>query len=402
MNIYNRNYKKVLPLYQWKNGFYTGALEIMRNTIKETFRLNSINEDIDRLCEIPYFDFVDQINTHLISLFNRKVIYRSGNRKYSSDNEKTEAVDRIFSDTDVYYCMRHSKRFAFDLKDISVFDAHKGYEDVSGLTLEDFNSCCDAVIDLMYNGEFLNIGLKIIKTNYSFIMGSDREYEAISVSMLYNDGKSVGNLLDFYIIPELYPRLYINTARFNTRRCGHCKQRQYLVDDSIKLGRGEQDTVSICRLNRRKMDGCECNNLIIPYFETELKGDISLSMGTFANLVCHIVNVYVHRNSVVRSNGKHRELQKKASLSVPRNINGTEHVITLREYVTAERREKREWQGGHHSSPVEHERRPHLRHYYNEDGTVRKVVEVRGSMVNQGKSEKSVYKVGTQHSNMRQ
>jgi hypothetical protein len=44
--------------------------------------------------------------------------------------------------------------------------------------------------------------------------------------------------------------------------------------------------------------------------------------------------------------------------------------------------------GGHHNSPVEHERRGHLRHYKNG-----KVVEVKGSVINKGSERKRIYKV---------
>ena len=90
---------------------------------------------------------------------------------------------------------------------------------------------------------------------------------------------------------------------------------------------------------------------------------------------------------LVRKNSKRKGSYIHTKVHIAHNSDKNDYddynITPLNAYYDRER-QNHEWKGGHHASPVEHERSATTRRIFNEDGTVKKVVPVKGSIVNKG------------------
>jgi len=136
-------------------------------------------------------------------------------------------------------------------------------------------------------------------------------------------------------------------------------------------------SMQYCYLTPKKMNRCDClGGAYAPY--------------SILNLVAYVNEMYRHRNTLTRKNSKRAGSYKKHEVSAV--VQGSkEHVVRIHDLVKYEQYD-RTWKGGHHQSPVEHTRSAHERRIFNKDGTLKKVVMVKGSVVNKGKG-KAIYEV---------
>ena len=106
-------------------------------------------------------------------------------------------------------------------------------------------------------------------------------------------------------------------------------------------------------------------------------------------IICYVNDMYQNRHTLERKNSKRRAKCKQHEVSI-NNFYSSGEVVSLQNLYKYER-ENKPWQGGHHSSPIEHERKAHERVYRNADGSVRKVVQIGETTVNKGnKRDKAV------------
>ena len=98
--------------------------------------------------------------------------------------------------------------------------------------------------------------------------------------------------------------------------------------------------------------------------------------------------MYSHRNTLMRKNSKRKKgyMHSKIHVANPSANEYDYSLVPLHTYYDNERK-NHEWKGGHHASPVEHERRAYDRRIFNEDGTVKRTVSVRGTTVNKGNTK---------------
>lgn len=301
---------------------------------------------------------------------------------------------------DNYYGILHSKHFAMNIKDIEKLVSDKP-EDISDITEDDLQSICDMTIDIMIGDKFTPMTIKVLKTTYTLVINGENK-DVYNVALLATEPKSsmnVGNIASFSFILDMYPRVYVSESS-NVVRCKGCKvanKRNYDMNWKPEAGgeiKAGLTDIEYCMVGARRASDCPCNDTLLFKETVGTKIDIPLDSVTIMKIIAHVVRTYKHRGSIVRKNTKHKDLAKKAvrAISVASNDTKNEKLVSLKEYVRYERREKYEWQGGHHSSPVEHERREHVRRYRDKEGNVIKEITVRGTTVNKG-GEKGIYVV---------
>lgn len=299
---------------------------------------------------------------------------------------------------DNYYCIIHSKHFAMSIKDIEKLVSDTP-EDLSDITDEDLQNICDMTIDIMVGKDFIPITIKVLKTTYTVDVNGDNK-EVYNVALLTykpGDKSTVGSIVAFSFMLDMYPRIYVSPSN-SLNRCSNCdlaNRKKYNIytkpDDDIQEVRSITD-IEYCMVGARKASMCACNDTIIFKESVGTKIDIPLDSVTIMKIIAHVVRTYKNRNSIIRKNTRHKELKEKAvrAISIPKEGGNEESILTMRDYVQYERREKYEWQGGHHSSPIEHERKGHVRRYRDKDGNIIKEVIVRGTTVNKG-GKKGIY-----------
>lgn len=392
-----RNNMGVVELKLSDKGFYTESAERMRALLNTFLQQNGYSVDIvDKINNMPQLDAFQELSDFTRNMAKASSLVNLDGDHVSAPREMISALKKFYNLADVHYCMVNSKRFAIDVLDLCKFNNKDYLDNIDDLTNEDLANISDAVIELMYNNKFLNIGLKLIRPGYVFEVtnNNNKEYQPYALGLVTVQEDKIETLLDFFIVPELFPRLYISMNSDVCDRCKKCyvKRRTLTPSIDIKSPTHVDRTKVFCRLNKLKMFDCRYATAILPTKQIGIDAEIPVSFHTLANVLFHIARVYKNRGSVVRANGKHRELQDKSTVSIPRYENNAERVIPLKDYVKYERRESKDWQGGHHKPPVEHNRREHVRRLFNEDGTVRKVIQVKGSVVNKNKN-KPIYKV---------
>lgn len=345
--------------------------------------------------------------------FNKKKFHKLINEDYGTfrafliDNvveimkKKNVNQDDLANDLDYfdnYYGILHARHFAMDIKDVASLVSDTP-DDLSDITDEDMQDICDMTIDIIFSKNFAPMTIKVLKTTYTmFVNGVDREvYNVALLSTEPNKGANIGNISSFSFMLDMYPRVYVGEGS-NTVRCTGCSianRREYEMHSKVGSETSleqKTETLEYCMVGARKACSCACNDCLIFEESIGTGKDIPLDSATIMKIIAHVVRTYKNRASVIRKNTKHKELAKKEvkAITLPKENIKKEKFVSLKDYVKYERREKREWQGGHHSSPVEHERRAHIRRYRDKDGNIVKEIAVKGTTVNKG-GDKGIY-----------
>lgn len=252
-----------------------------------------------------------------------------------------------------------------------------------------FDDIKDCVIELKNkNGEHIPFIIKVSTTMFKADFGNYTNQKVLSVSILHTQ-KFKGDrvLACFYILKDAYPRLLLSLAHY-PHKCmetGMCKHTILkLEDDSYALydvdGNGcSSMNVDVCNMTKRKSEYGFCPMMEYrPY--------------VLLDIVAYVWDMYLHRNSVERKNSKRRNNYHTSEVKTTIKENYDFKYVSLHD---AYHYERKAYQGGHHASPVEHPRATHMRYYRNDDGSIRKAVQVKGSIVNQGHKGKAVYSINT-------
>lgn len=304
------------------------------------------------------------------------------------------AAEDIFSCLDNYYGIRNSHKFIVDTKDLKKFYS-SDFADLSDITEEDLDKYGDMTIDFYHNGKYLNMSLKSLRGTYKIVI-QGVEHKVVNLALNSSVRGEMGNLWSATLIKDRYPRLYMDTND-NSNKCNDCEHRNEKEYKNIAAlpdsGRVVKLDTRYCMVGKLRCDQCFCNDKFIPaYTDDNLEFDIPLDIHTMVKVWSHVILSYKNRDNLYRKNSRNIGLRKKAEVHTVRQNNGKYGVLSLKSYTEYEKKERKEWQGGHHSSPVEHERRGHIRRYRDENGKVVKEVFVRGSTVNKG-GRTGLYKV---------
>lgn len=304
------------------------------------------------------------------------------------------SAEELFSCLDNYYGIKNSHKFVIDVKDLRKFNT-SDFADLSEITEEDLDKYGDMTIDFYYKGKYLNLSLKSLRATYTTII-QGKEYSVVNLALNSSVKGQMGNLWCTSIIKDRYPRLYVD-INDNSNKCNGCRYSNISTyNNNAKLPNSDRKVLlgaKYCMVGKLRCNNCYCNDKFIPkYTDENLDFDIPLDIHTLVKVWSHVLLSYKNRDTLYRKNSRNAGLRKKAEVHTVRQNNGKYGVLSLKSYTEYEKKVRKEWQGGHHSSPVEHTRRGHVRRYRDEDGNVTKEVFVRGSVVNKG-GKTGIYKV---------
>mgnify|MGYP004585850973 CR=1 FL=1 len=290
-----------------------------------------------------------------------------------------EEFDTISSILDNCYIMIASKQFIMDLKALDSLDNETAWN----FNFEDLDKIGDFTVDVTYNGEYMPVMLKVCKASYTVSSNKHSDMEIYNVSLMrYNEQTRIIECFGtFAFSKELPNRIIVESdSQINCRRCASCK---FFNEYTVKIKLGLEAPISFCLVSRKRIENAKCLYCGLPINPIEIMSAIS-----------HIVTMYANRKNLNRKNGTHTKQYKEHAVHVAHvdADTGKEHVISLKQLYDYEKINK-PWQGGHHRSPVEHERREHVRVYRNVDGSIKKVVTVKRTTVNKS-GDKPIYKIG--------
>lgn len=285
------------------------------------------------------------------------------------------------------YTFQKSKRFLYNTKcskylefiirdlpdEIAQYDFMDCFDDID-----------DIILDLGGTAGYFNLMIRLCRTTYSVSSKKGQDLPAFNLTYLsYIDGKSTV-MGQTSIVKGIYPNLLMDNEA-TVMRCvmdGHCPRRVAL-DTELTGSDGVRVHKQFCYMTPKKIAEHACSiDILQPY--------------KVLKIIAYVWDMYNHRHTLKRKNSKRGKSYKTHEVST---ISREDNVIRpLHTYYRYER-EHKPWQGGHHQSPVEHERRPHERRYFDKEGKLTKVVQVRGSTVNKG-GKKAILKIDTPDNKM--
>lgn len=285
---------------------------------------------------------------------------------------------------DSIYSLMHNKQFVYKCNSNStmeflLYGMHE--QDEAGYDfMQFFDDFEDSFYNFRLNNGYAGIYVHAIKTRYTFSSHKGDNLPAIAFSILtLKDNKLPCVLCQFVVVKGIYPNLLVdNKSTVMPCVAGEKCNNKVRLDVLLREEENEMPmSMQYCYLTPKKMNRCDClGGAYAPY--------------SILNLVAYVNEMYRHRNTLTRKNSKRAGSYKKHEVSAVVQ-NSKEHVVRIHDLVKYEQYD-RTWKGGHHQSPVEHARSAHERRIFNKDGTLKKVVMVKGSVVNKGKG-KAIYEV---------
>lgn len=285
---------------------------------------------------------------------------------------------------DSIYTLMHNKQFVYrcNSNNTMEFLLHGMHEqDEAGYDfMQFFDDFEDSFYNFRLNNGYAGIYVHAVKTRYTFSSHKGDNLPAIAFSILtLRDNNLPCVLCQFVVVKGIYPNLLVdNKSTIMPCVAGEKCNNKVRLDVLLREEENELPMhMQYCYLTPKKMHRCDClGGAYAPY--------------SILNLVAYVNEMYRHRNTLTRKNSKRAGSYKKHEVSAV--VQGSkEHVVHIHDLVKYEQYD-RTWKGGHHQSPVEHTRSAHERRIFNKDGTLKKVVMVKGSVVNKGKG-KAIYEV---------
>lgn len=285
---------------------------------------------------------------------------------------------------DSIYSLMHNKQFVYKCNSNSTMEfllngMHE-QDDAGYDFMQFFDDFEDSFYNFRLNNGYAGIYVHAIKTRYTFSSHKGDNLPAIAFSILtLKDNKLPCVLCQFVVVKGIYPNLLVdNKSTVMPCVAGEKCNNKVRLDVLLREEENEMPmSMQYCYLTPKKMNRCDClGGAYAPY--------------SILNLVAYVNEMYRHRNTLTRKNSKRAGSYKKHEVSAVVQ-NSKEHVVRIHDLVKYAQYD-RTWKGGHHQSPVEHTRSAHERRIFNKDGTLKKVVMVKGSIVNKGKG-KAIYEV---------
>lgn len=291
-------------------------------------------------------------------------------------------IDDIYSQQKYRKFLYHTRKGIFDFKNLPDLTKEYPIEEC----FDKLEDCFLGFIDS--DNEFSNIYIRVNKTEYTML---NKEIGENKNTLVFSIFRATQNLQDslvaeFSVFENNKEDIYI---RFDKKICSlNCP---FINNQTFYAYETKEGTkAEFCKVTK---DGLERENCSYCFFEPK----------KIIALCSYVWDIYHNRRTINKAHSKVRELFEKHPVSIQqRKINNNDDnaldtqnyeadykIIKLNELYKYER-ERKEWQGRHHCSPVEHERCEHTRTYRNPDGTVKKVVKVKSSIINRG-GKRAVY-----------
>lgn len=234
--------------------------------------------------------------------------------------------------------------------------------------------------DMLFDFESKNFLVRISRCRYKREVGGKfyQSYKGTVTAQL--PGENDFATIEFDFVLEKLPRIfiygeYMGACEEYCKKCNPYECRIEILNGNTRNS-GPQVLCS-----KRVRDTCVCsvNQLVIAM--------TAYSIDELLSACAYAVGLYVNRRKRTTNKTSSSGVKIKRKIHEPSKCSNDVKMLTLKEYNYYEKKEKIEWQGGHHNSPIEHERSGHFRHY--KSG---KVVWVNSCTVNKDKG-KGIYKV---------
>lgn len=361
-------------------------LDCGSKTLYEFCKELKMNENtIREMLEIDNFtNFMENFRSITAEVLERK-----------STAEEKFIMAKFFDFITNYYGHLHGKYFIVDIDKYRTV-SHDGLDTKNrDYSKVNWDACGDIFVDFRVGKKFLPLTLKYLVTDYYTKSKENESFKTYNLALnCVNNERNgiIDNYMALSFVPALYPRVLMEENEGGPR-CDNCE----LKNKRIMPILGDAGIINLkaefCLIGRNSQEKCKSRG--IEYHVQTDKGweKVSLSIYECIELIAHICTVFENRKTLQRKNGKARKEYKRSNISIATGVKRSSSIVSLATYPAYEQRGKKEWQGGHHESPVEHYRQGHKRVIRNSDGSVKKVVEVRGTTVNKGKDKKVIYKV---------
>lgn len=306
----------------------------------------------------------------------------------------TTSLLKLTQNCEVYWDFKNSLTFYCDLSK-NKFTSDKVDKVKLKDLLEKLQNVCNKdciVINAQKEGKDPFV-LRLSKSYFNMGLQKDGETHSnycLTLSV-YDKEKRQDKSVSFYIVPELYPKMFIDNSYIGTVNTvnikgisDYCKSVK-MVLQSIKQDE-LKDTVSDSF--RIFPYGVRNNESVIQ----DLYDDTGFTVEPFIHICMYCLDKYVNRKRIYKKLDEVKEHGVSARVSLPKDgKEGSVGVVTkfvnVRDIVVYEKKHKVSL-GGHHASPREHQRCGYWRQY--KSG---KRVWINATTVNAGVKKKTVYKV---------
>lgn len=349
-------------------------------------------------------DYEEYMN-YSVSLFTEKTkseisTLLSRNFKPSEEiKKKVREVGNMEQLFDACFLFETAKRFLYHVD----HDTYVDFSKLPDLTEQyKFEDCFDEIEDMMLGfslegNHYSPIYFRIAKStsNLSCKKGDNIPYFNLTIYSV--KGKKEQDILgEIIIAKDMYPKVLMidsihslcpyRTKNEALKEEDGCKRRIHM-EVARDCRSKELSTKSFCYMSKKKMDEYAC--LLSDFY-------IHKVLSIFA----YIWDMYKNRKTITRKNSPRKNTYEKNPVTTiindieSDNATQTEYKEIALGALYKYEYERKEWQGGHHQSPIEHERREHDRIYRNPDGSIKKITRIKSSTINKG-NHRAVYKVPT-------
>lgn len=311
---------------------------------------------------------------------------------------------------DNIYLQINSKRFVIDVDADNVFELLS----VDGLTkktsksiididpMKNIRDIEDSIFDFRdSNGLYIPVFYRINQVTFTVDYGKYKGIKPINFcgimwrNELSDDLMKSIVIFEGLILPEIYPKLLL--LRETYPLCDKNDKPSLCIKRDISLYENEisplvNDTLNdkfltqhintpICQMTPNLAIGSHCPMLMA-------------NPWVILKYLSYAWDMYSHRNSIMHKNSKRKAgyTHNKVHVASTDKNDYDYSIVPLHTYYDTERK-NHEWKGGTHSSPCEHERAASYRRIFNKDGTVKKIVPVKGCTVNAGNQKTEIVKI---------
>lgn len=355
---------------------------LKRKTLEDIFR----NDD--------WQSFEKQIMNNIISQHED---YKAGKTKYSVVAEYGVSTSKLTLNLEEYWSITNSLHFYMDISKVNKPKIEN--------KLELFNKIIELNRDILIDFKIGNILCYILFQNTEVGVGvlpDGRECKCLNIHYnCYVDGEmrwaSGGTMFPEYSTERVYSLGETENCTKCINKCNKAKLKvRYEMPDLLG---GSTKMVDDAYFSSKYMqDNGNCKAL-----STHISGVLYqdlIEYGLYA--VERYFNRSIRREETIAKNKEPKVYIENNDLQVDaKTLNkelSTQYTqikyITLRDYKRySQKKERKSSKHSSHSSPREHQRRGTTRRIYNKDGSLKKIVPVRGSIVNKGKTGSIVYEI---------
>lgn len=346
--------------------------------------LNIEFEQIGSIEKIIYDTIIKQDSLYRVGKLRDSLLHKYG----------AGAVGRIGLNLEEYWSLNNNLHFYMDLSKVNkpvLEDKLRVYKMIP--------KDKDVLIDYKIGDLYCYIVFQNTKVCVGQVDGIDKDYFCLNIhfACISKNGyfwSSGGTVFPEYNIDKLYSLEETENCINCVNKCNKVRLKARFLEDS---GFADKKTFSYVYGSSKYMQKNGKCKALSTNIEGYMLKDL-IDYGLYA--VERYFNRSIKREETIIKNNEPKVYIKNTEFTVKTddlnkelgsNYTQTEY-ITLRDYKRYTKKHKGTKHSYHHS-PREHERRGTVRRIFNKDGTVKKVVPVKGSTVNRGKGNRPIYEI---------